>query len=221
MTVLAKPAIDDGVAFERTQLDDRSWVDVARGWLTGADALHATLLEQAAWRQNRLWRYERWVDEPRVGASARTKAGEPLDPVIPELSRALRRRYGVDLMGPGLAQYRDGRDLVAFHRDRDLRWLDDTVIAILTLGQRRPWFLRPRANRYAHDLPNQGATHDLSPASGDLLVMGGGCQVGWEHSVPQVRHPVGPRISLQWRWTSRRGQPVQGPSYRAPRTFSR
>ncbi|MBV8981363.1 MAG: alpha-ketoglutarate-dependent dioxygenase AlkB [Acidimicrobiia bacterium] len=221
MTVLAQPAIDDAVVFERVWLDERSWVDVARGWLTGAEKLHETLLAQAAWRQNRLWRYERWVDEPRVGASSRAGAGEPLDPVIPALSRALQRRYGVDLMGPGLAQYRDGRDLVAFHRDRDLRWLDDTVIAILTLGQHRPWLLRPRANRFVHELPNQGATHDLSPASGDLLVMGGACQVGWEHSVPTVRHPVGPRISLQWRWTSRRGRPVQGPSYRAPRTFSR
>jgi alkylated DNA repair dioxygenase AlkB len=219
--VLAQPRVDDGVVFERVSLDERSWVDVARGWLTGAGALYKTLLEEAAWRQNKLWRYERWVDEPRVGASARTKAGVPIDPVILELSRTLRRRYGKDLMGPGLAQYRNGRDGVAFHRDRDLRWLDDTLIAILTLGQRRPWLLRPRANRYAHELDNKGATHDFMPANGDLLVMGGACQAGWEHSVPQVRHPVGPRISLQWRWTSKQGRPVQGPSYRAPRHFNR
>jgi alkylated DNA repair dioxygenase AlkB len=140
---------------------------------------------------------------------------------LPELTRTLRQRYAVDLGDVALAQYRDGRDSVAFHRDRELRWLDDTVIAVLTLGQRRPWRLRPRTNRFAHALPNEGATHDISPASGDLLVMGGRCQADWEHSVPKVAQPTGPRISLQWRWTSRRGRPVQGPSYRAPRTYRR
>jgi alkylated DNA repair dioxygenase AlkB len=182
--------------------------------------VHDALLGQTTWRQNRLWRYEKWVDEPRLYGSPRVD-GQPAHAILPELQPAIERRYGVQLSGMAVAQYRDGSDSVAFHRDRDLRWLDDTLIAIVSLGQQRPWHLRPRANRFAHDLPNLGATHDVSPASGDLLVMGGRCQADWEHSVPKVRRPVGPRISLQWRWTSRRGRPVQGPSYRAPRHFNR
>ena len=220
MTVLAQPAIDDAVEFERVWLDERAWVDVARRWVSGSDALYEALLEATPWRTNRLWRYERWVEEPRLYGSGRV-GGLPVHPMLPELHRALNRRYGVEFGGVAVAQYRDGRDSVAFHRDRDLRWLDDTLIAIVTLGQRRPWHLRPRSNRFAHDLDNQGATHDVSPASGDLLVMGGRAQADWEHAVPKVRQPIGPRISLQWRWTSRKGRPVQGPSYRAPRTFSR
>jgi alkylated DNA repair dioxygenase AlkB len=101
-----------------------------------------------------------------------------------------------------------------------MRWLDDTVIAVLTLGARRPWLLRPRANRYSHD-EARGATHDLRPGSGDLIVMGGRCQADWEHAVPKVGERTGGRVSLQWRWTSRTGPPERGPSYRAPRTFSR
>jgi len=115
--------------------------------------------------------------------------------------------------------YRDGRDGMAFHRDRDLRWLDDTVVALLVLGDRRPFRLRPRANRYAHELDHKGATHDVAPGHGDLVVMGGACQVGWEHSVPQVPEPVGGRLSVQWRWTSRTGRPVEGASFSAPRTY--
>jgi len=219
VSALAPPAVDHEVEFERVWLDETSWVDVARGWLVGAAAVQEALLERAPWRQNKLWRYDHWVAEPRMGAPARVD-GQPLHPALPELQRTLQHRYAVTFSAPAVALYRNGNDSVASHRDRDLRWLDDTLIAIVSLGQERPWHLRPRANRFAHDLPNQGAVQDISPASGDLLVMGGRSQADWEHAVPKVRHPIGPRISLQWRWTSRQGRPVQGPSYRAPRDFN-
>jgi len=51
--------------------------------------------------------------------------------------------------------------------------------------------------------------------------MGGACQVGWEHGVPQVPGLRAGRMSLQWRWTSRTGRQEVGGSYRAPRHFSR
>src|SRR4029077_11222601 len=108
--------------------------------------------------------------------------------------------------GFGLMQYRDGRDGQAFHRDTDMRWLDDTVIAIVSLGARRPWLLRPHASKYDHS-EGRGATHDISPGGGDLLVMGGRCQADWQHSAPYLsRQHVAPRISIQWRYTSRRGR---------------
>ncbi len=34
---------------------------------------------------------------------------------------------------------------------------------------------------------------------GDLVVMGGSCQRTWEHAVPKTSHPVGPRVSIQFR----------------------
>lgn len=220
--MLAQPA--DGpspeATFERVRLDDHSWVDVARGWLAGADEVYDALAQGVAWQQGRLWRYERWVEEPRLGSWWRVGTPPP-HPVIPELQKTIQARYRVPFEGVALAWYRDGRDGVAFHRDREMRWLEETVIAVLTLGQRRPWRLRPRANRYDHDSPLRGATHDLAPAAGDLFVMGGRCQADWEHSVPKVHRPIRGRMSLQWRWTSRRGRPVQGPGYRAPRHYSR
>jgi alkylated DNA repair dioxygenase AlkB len=102
-----------------------------------------------------------------------------------------------------------------------MRWLDETVIAVLTLGARRPWLLRPRTSRHDHG-EARGAVCDLAPGPGDLLVMGGRCQADWVHSVAYLPgRQVGPRISLQWRWAARRGKPFAGAGYSAPLTYGR
>ena len=217
----SRPAV---IPFERVHLDDASWVDVCRGYLAhlGQDPVEVftTVRDTAPWQQGRIFRYERWVDEPRLGAGYGRDTPAP-HPAVVETQRQLQHHYGVQFGGYGLAYYRNERDLMALHRDRDMRWLDETIIALLVLGARRPFHLRPRGNRYDHEAPHKGATHDLSPGEGDLIVMGGACQVGWEHGVPPPGRPTGGRISVQWRWTSRRGRPVVGASYRAPRHFSR
>ncbi|HKA94552.1 MAG TPA: alpha-ketoglutarate-dependent dioxygenase AlkB [Acidimicrobiia bacterium] len=188
------PAVDPTVPFERMQLDDRSWVDVARGWLRGADTLLDALIERVDWQQHRRWMYERMVDDPRLSRWYTTD--EPLPhPALEPVRSALETHYDVPLGGLGLNYYRDGRDSVAPHRDRELRHLDDTLIAIVTLGARRPFPIRPRGG---------GKSRDISPASGDLLVMGGRTQVNWEHGVPKVKR-AGPRISATWRWSSQKG----------------
>jgi alkylated DNA repair dioxygenase AlkB len=212
--------VDPEARVERVQLDEMSWVDVARGWLAGADLLYAALLEDVPWQTSRLFRYDHWVQERRLGSF--WTPGNPLPHLaIADVQRTLQRRYKVQFHGFGLMQYRDGRDGQAFHRDTDMRWLDDTVIAILTLGARRPWQMRPWANKF-DQTESRGATHDFAPGPGDLLVMGGRCQADWQHSVPyRPRQLFAPRISLQWRYTSRRGRPFVGASYGAPLTYGR
>ena len=197
--------VDPDVAIERIALDETSWVDVARSWVAGADALFAQLLDQVPWQTSRLFRYDHWVQERRLGAMWRPGTPPP-HPALAEVQRKLQHRYRVQFQGFGLMQYRDGRDGQAFHRDTDMKWLDETTIALLSLGARRPWLLRPRTNRYDHS-EGRGATVNIAPGPGDLLVMGGRCQADWEHSVPyRVGSPTGVRISIQWRH-SRRARP--------------
>jgi alkylated DNA repair dioxygenase AlkB len=202
---------------ERVQLDEHSWVDLHRGWLHDADGLYAELAETAPWQQGRLFKFDHWVEEPRLGCWQRPDGAHP---ALREAQRRIQEEYKVLFDGFSLAWYRDGRDSVAFHRDRDMKWLDETVIVLLTLGARRPWLVRPRSKKFT-DEPGKGAVHDFAPASGDLLVMGGRTQVGWEHSVPKVPGLRTGRISAQWRWTSRRGRQEIGGSYRKPVTYSR
>jgi alkylated DNA repair dioxygenase AlkB len=188
------PVVDTTVPFERIWLDDRSWVDVARGWLHGADTLLDALIERVEWEQHRRWMYERMVDDPRLSRWLGADKTLP-HPALPQLRSELEAHYGVPLGGIGLNYYRDGRDSVAPHRDRELRHLDDTLIGIVTLGAQRPFLIRPKGG---------GRSRDISPAAGDLLVMGGRTQVNWEHGVPKVKR-AGPRISVTWRWSSQQG----------------
>lgn len=191
------PAVNPDAVLERVELDDRSWIDVGRFWLGGADTLLETLVGTVPWRQGRRQMYDRVLDDPRL--SRWYSATDPLPaPGLEAIRQALSARYRVRFGGVGLNYYRDGRDSVAFHRDRELRHLDDTLVAIVTLGAARPFLVRPRGG---------GASHDVRPGSGDLLVMGGRTQADWEHSVPKVAR-VGPRVSVSLRWSSRQGRPT-------------
>jgi alkylated DNA repair dioxygenase AlkB len=202
---------------ERIQLDQRCWVDVVRGFVPRADEVHEELLRTVPWQQGRTFRYERWVDEPRLSS---WQAGSGRHPALVEAEAWICRRYRVHFAGVALALYRDERDSVAFHRDRELRWLEDTVIGVLSMGTGRPWLMRPITGRREDPDDSTGAI-DLAPASGDLLVMGGRCQAAWLHAVPKLRVPTRARTSAQWRWTSRRGRRDPNPSYYAPRHFGR
>jgi alkylated DNA repair dioxygenase AlkB len=131
------------------------------------------------------------LDDPRL--SRWYAPGDALPhPALGSIRRALQARLDVPLRTIGLNYYRDGNDSVAWHADRELRDLIDTRIAIVTLGARRPFLVRPTGG---------GSSYDVKPGSGDLLVMGGACQMRWQHSVPKVKR-AGPRISCSLRWTN-------------------
>ncbi|MGE0879384.1 MAG: alpha-ketoglutarate-dependent dioxygenase AlkB [Acidimicrobiia bacterium] len=202
---------------ERVDLDGTSWIDVVRGFVPvdAAAATHAELLEGVAWQQGRVFRYEKWIDEPRLGGWQKFADEHP---VLHDAHVWLSRRYNVRFDGVALALYRNERDSVAFHRDRELRYLDNTVIAVLTFGATRPWLVKPITGGRRFDDDLSGAI-DVRPASGDLLVMGGRCQQDWVHAVPKAQTRVAERISAQWRWTSGRGARDTNPGFRSARRF--
>lgn len=186
------PAVRAATPFERVDLGRGAWVDVARSWPAGADDVLEVLVTGVDWHRGRRRMYDRVLDDPRL--SRRYAVGDALPhPVLDDVRTALRTRYRVRFDDVGLNYYRDGRDSVAPHADRELRELDDTLVAVLTLGARRPFLVRPVGG---------GRSLDLAPASGDLLVMGGTCQRFHEHAVPKVAH-AGPRVSATWRWAVR------------------
>ncbi len=176
----------------RLDLDDRTWIDHAPGWLSGADRLFDELTAELPFRQRTGIRmYDQIVDEPRLSAWWSLASGQP-EPVsvLREMRELLARRYDEPFDSIGFNLYRDGNDSVAWHGDRHRHVVTNPVIAIVSLGAPRPLKLRPRGG---------GSSLSWSLGNGDLFVMGGACQHDWEHTVPKVRVTHGPRLSITFR----------------------
>jgi alkylated DNA repair dioxygenase AlkB len=204
--VEAAPAIDvsyDGLV--RHRLDPTSWVDYCPGWLRGADALFAELLESGDWQQRTRRMYDQRVLEPRLTAGWSVAAdADDVPPVLPSMCATLSARYGVAFDSVWVNLYRDGRDSVAWHPDRNGRVHKDPLVATVSLGARRKFQLRPRGGgRIALT---------LEPGCGDLVVMGGACQHDWEHCVPKTARPVGPRMSVTIRHSTGEVLPGKDPA---------
>ena len=180
---------------QRHVLTAGAWVDVRPGWITGSDDVFAKLVQTVPWQAERRQMYERVVDVPRLLRFY--GEGEPLpDPLLDAARAALNAHYraelGEELVTAGMCYYRDGRDSVAWHGDTIGRSrTEDTMVAILSLGEARRLSLRPRAGGE----PSRG----FALGHGDLIVMGGSCQRTWEHAILKTARPVGPRISIQYR----------------------
>jgi alkylated DNA repair dioxygenase AlkB len=188
------PALHPLSGIRRTTLSHGAWIDVLPGWLSGADQLYEQLAAEVPWREERRQMYDRVVDVPRLLCFYDEADPLPL-PILAEARDELSRHYAEELGEPfttaGLCFYRDGRDSVAWHGDRIGRGShQDTMVAILSVGDPRTLLLRPRSS---------GATLRHSLGHGDLIVMGGSCQRTWEHAIPKTAHAVGPRISIQFR----------------------
>lgn len=170
----------------RTLLADGAWVDHVPGWLGGADLLFGVVVDLVAWRSPMVKMWDKQVQQPRLSGSL--APGERPE-IVEQMRAALAERYGQEFLTVGANLYRNGRDSVAWHGDRVARTLPEAVVAVLSLGGRRRFLLRPHGG---------GRSVRFELSSGDLLVMGGSCQRTWQHCVPKVAQAE-PRLSLTFR----------------------
>ncbi|MGD9704157.1 MAG: alpha-ketoglutarate-dependent dioxygenase AlkB [Acidimicrobiia bacterium] len=187
---LDEPAADPAFrGAERLELDESSWLEHCPNWLGGSDLVFAELVARLPWRQREVVMYDRLLPEPRLTCwwSSDDGRSEPL-PVLADMRAQLTERYDRAFDSIGCNFYRDGHDSVAWHGDR-VRHLADPVVAIVSVGAPRAFLLRPRGG---------GSSRGFMLGQGDLLVMGGDCQIAWEHAVPKVA-AAGPRISVTFR----------------------
>lgn len=169
-------------------------VRYAPAFLDGGEAaaLFEALRRGAPWEGSTVTMYEREIEVPRLLAGwdfgGDAAWGQPLERLRPRVEAAA----GADFDGVRLILYRDGRDSLAWHADREAFLGRRPIVASLTLGATRRFLFRPKAGfpgeRIALELP-----------AGSLLVMAEGTQERWEHAVPKTARPVGERINLTFR----------------------
>jgi alkylated DNA repair dioxygenase AlkB len=173
----------------RDQLDARTWIDVAPGWVPDHEDLFAWMRDHVPWRQRTRTMWDREVLEPRLVGG--WESAEQLPPEIRQLTDPLSARYGVRFDSCWVNLYRDGSDAVAWHGDTNRKTLRNPLVCTVSLGARRSFLLKPRAGG--------PVAKRYQPGGGDLIVMGGACQHEWLHAVPRERRVSGARMSITLR----------------------
>jgi alkylated DNA repair dioxygenase AlkB len=192
LATAVEPSFEAAFAFaQRVSLDDEAWIDLVPGWVSGSDRLFEQVARSRAWGQRTRWMYDREVVEPRMTARWTLASGEPLDPPVLEAMRqALSARYGVVFDSAGFNLYRDGKDSVAWHRDRIHEAVHHPIVPLVSLGEPRKLLFRPHGG---------GPSRAFPIGHGDLLVTGGAAQRAWEHAILKVPR-AGARISVAFRY---------------------
>lgn len=185
LSLLAGCAASSTSELARVDLGRGAWLDHQPNWLPDPERLLDTLTDVLPWRAMSRPMYDRIVDVPRLIVSFDRDVVP--DPLV-ALTEQIEARYDRPIRSVGANLYRDGNDSVAWHADR-VPEPADCVIAIVSLGQPRPFLLRP---------PDGAPVRRFVVGDGDLLTMGGTAQATCQHAVPKVRH-AGERVSVMFR----------------------
>ncbi|MDG2427870.1 MAG: alpha-ketoglutarate-dependent dioxygenase AlkB [Acidimicrobiales bacterium] len=167
-----------------TPLDDDCLVDHLPNWLHGADDLFVELSDLLPWQSHNRWIGDREVTEPRLSTTIEVPSA-----AMRTMGAALTSYYGRGFTASWANLYRDGRDSVAWHGDRNRPGSLHEDVALVSVGGSRTLRVRPRGG---------GTSAGWTMGAGDLLVMRGPTQQRFEHCVPKASG-ASPRISIAFR----------------------
>jgi len=197
----AFPAAAEGARCVRLELPDAE-VDHWAGFFDPNEAreLFGALRAEIRWERHRVRIRGREMPCPRLsgwqGDATYAYSGLTLHPA-PWTARVteVRRRIEAvteETFNSVLANlYRNGDDRMGWHADDEAELGPAPVIASASFGAPRRFLLRPKRGG--------GSSVPVVLEPGSLLVMRGGTQRNWMHSVPRTRKAIGPRINLTFR----------------------
>jgi alkylated DNA repair dioxygenase AlkB len=148
------------------------------------------LLEGVDWHSSSRMMYERMVEVPRLHTHYASD-----DPSLPKVLHAALELVKTQVDAPfnsiGLNFYRDEHDSVAPHNDKLHELVPHQPIVLLSLGATRTMVIRRKTPPHLKT--------ELELEAGSLLLMGWNAQLHYDHGIPKLRYPVGPRISVAFR----------------------
>lgn len=155
---------------------------------------HETLLDAETDQPRKIHRKMAYCsDEPEMYYYAKLKfQGQTWIPYLKKLADQLEDRIMKPFNSVLLNMYKDGKDTIGWHSDKEPTLGDHPVIACVNLGATRKFWFREKetdAPPFFHLVKH-----------GDLLVMGPECQKKYLHAIlkePEVKEP---RISLTFRY---------------------
>lgn len=154
------------------------------------------------WIQEPIKMFGKLVMQPRLTAffgdeglnytySGLTVQAEKWTEPLLEIKRKLEEKSDDTFNCCLLNYYRDGKDYMGWHRDNEHVLGQYPVIASVSFGAERLFQFR----NYKEKVP----VLSLELENGSLLLMKGETQKYWEHRLPKITLPVGPRINLTFR----------------------
>lgn len=162
-----------------------------------ADQFYKQLLEETPWKQEEITVYDKTHLTPRmtVWYGKPRDAGKPVHPLTPALEMIkakVEAQTGIAFTSVLVNLYRDGKDGVGWHRDRDRELGPRPIVASVSFGETRPFEIR-------HKFRKELSKMRIPLHHGSLLLMAGTMQHYWEHQVPKTTKEIKPRINLTFR----------------------
>ncbi|MEP2937078.1 MAG: alpha-ketoglutarate-dependent dioxygenase AlkB [Gilvibacter sp.] len=170
--------------------------------LVEAHNLYTELLQKTPWQQDDIKVFGKVYKQPRLTAlygsntkpysySGITMHPMPFTPALLSVKKKAEALAGVCFTTALLNHYRDGQDSNGWHSDDEPELGQNPVIASVSLGAKRPFKLRPKANK--------AATQKIWLEHGSLLLMAGSTQHYWQHQLPKSTVIKEPRINITFR----------------------
>jgi alkylated DNA repair dioxygenase AlkB len=160
------------------------------------------LLKEYSYKQLMIHIYDKDVLQPRLTAFCGNNgvgleyADETL-PVQPwtdnlwTLKQKVEKISGTEFTHALLNLYRDGKDGVSWHRDKEHTWGTEPVIASLSMGAARLFQFR--------NYEDKKIVRSVELTPGSLIIMKGATQRCWEHQIAKTNKRIGPRLNITFR----------------------
>jgi len=186
-------------------IDDRgAVVDLYPAFLSRKEAqeLFQVLFDDIKWQHEQVEIEGQVVTPPRLVAvvgpegmkyryTGSIKVASGWHPAVLKVKDILKDELGQDFNFVLCNLYRDGKDSIGWHSDKEKDIVTDSTIASISLGAKREFQLENKATQEITKVPLP---------SGSLLLMKGKCQKLYRHAVPKDMSITKPRINLTFRW---------------------
>ena len=168
-----------------------------------ADYYFQRLINDIAWKQEKISMYGKQYDVPRLSAwygdegksyeysGVYAEANPWISPLL-RIKQKVESISGEQFNSVLLNQYRDGSDGVAWHCDDERELGGDPVIASVSFGEARKFQIKHKTNKKL--------TKSFVLPHGSLLLMGKKTQSNWLHQIPKSKQLLKPRINLTFRY---------------------